>query len=51
MNKIIFVRYVPLTKKIVEDFYMRDLIGFGYKVEYWDITKLFWNQDYSREMI
>ena len=43
MNKIIFIRYIPLTKKIVEDFYMKDLIGFGYKVEYWDITKLFWN--------
>ena len=43
MNKIIFIRYIPLTKKIIEDFYMKDLIGFGYKVEYWDITKLFWS--------
>jgi len=50
MNKIIFIRYIPLTKKIVEDFYMKDLIGFGYKVEYWDITKLFWNQSYGFEI-
>lgn len=41
MNKIVFFRYLPLTKKIVEDFCMADLAISGYSIEYWDITSLF----------
>lgn len=40
-NKVIFLRYLPLTKKIEEDFYLLTLYNSGYEVEYWDITKLF----------
>lgn len=41
MHKIVFFRYLPLTKKIVEDFCMAELAEAGYCIEYWDITALF----------
>lgn len=37
-KKVIFVRYLPLTKKISEDFYFQDLITNGVEVEYWDVS-------------
>lgn len=44
MNKIIFFRYLPLTQKVAEDFCMSDLARLGYRVEYWDLSLLFWKQ-------
>lgn len=38
---IVFFRYLPLTQKIIEDFYMKELVSFGYEVDYWDISSLF----------
>lgn len=49
MNKIVFLRYLPLTKKVVEDFYMEELSKEGYVIEYWDITRLFWKDMNSVE--
>lgn len=44
--QIVFFRYLPLTQKIVDDFYMKEIVSFGYDVDYWDITPLFFsNQD------
>ena len=37
-NKIIFVRYLPLTQKISEDFYFEEISSSGIKVEYWDVS-------------
>jgi len=37
-NKIIFVRYLPLTKKILQDFYFEEISSTGAKVEYWDVS-------------
>lgn len=42
MDKIIYIRYLPLTQKVMNDFYMPNLANEGYQVEYWDITALFW---------
>lgn len=42
-NKIIYIRYLPLTDKIVQDFYMHQIVEIGIAVEYWDISKLFFN--------
>lgn len=40
-HKIIYLRYLPLTEKIITDFYFREFSEYGYEVEYWDITTLF----------
>lgn len=37
-NKIVFVRYLPLTQKISEDFYFEEISSAGIKVEYWDVS-------------
>lgn len=41
IEKIVFLRYLPLTKKIKEDFFMEEMFSCGFKVEYWDITSIF----------
>ena len=43
-NKIVFFRYLPLTRKVKEDFYMSEMASWGYDVEYWDMTTLFFNK-------
>lgn len=40
-NKVIFLGYLPLTKKTAEDFCLSILYNAGYEVEYWDVTKIF----------
>lgn len=40
-DKIIYIRYMPLTKKIYTDFYMEEVEKAGLEVEYWDLTALF----------
>lgn len=42
-NSIVFFRYLPLTKKVRDDFYMNDLVFMGYRVEYWDLTRVFYH--------
>lgn len=39
-SKIIYIRYIPLTRKIYDDFYMQDVIANGIEVEYWDISRM-----------
>ncbi len=40
-NKVIFIRYLPLTKQVEQEFYFSDILQAGICVEYWDISKLF----------
>ena len=35
INKVVFFRYLPLTKKVFGDFYMQELQNAGFDVEYW----------------
>lgn len=35
IEKVIFFRYLPLTKKVYSDFFLEELINAGFKVEYW----------------
>lgn len=44
-EKVIYIRYMPLTKKIYSDFYMQEVIDAGLSVEYWDITPLFFKEN------
>lgn len=40
IKKIIYVGYMPLTDKVIEDFYINDALLHNYVVEYWDISHL-----------
>lgn len=48
-NKVIYIRYIPLTAKIYEDFYFQQVMDSGIKVEYWDISKLFFKSGINQE--
>jgi hypothetical protein len=48
-SKIIFLRYIPLTKKIYEDFYMEVIQSRGIVLEYWDLSELFFKSNYDQE--
>lgn len=48
-DKVIFLRYIPLTEKICRDFNMNSIIGAGIKVEYWDFTALFFDHPHDQE--
>jgi hypothetical protein len=40
---------MPLTVKVYNDFYMKEAIGLGLNVEYWDITDVFFKNKYNME--
>jgi len=40
-NKVIYIRYNPLTQKVYNDFYFNEVESIGLKVEYWDVSSLF----------
>ena len=48
-NKLIYIRYMPLTAKIYKDFYMKEAADAGIEVEYWDITALYFRHDVGQE--
>ena len=48
-SKIIYIRYIPLTRKIYDDFYMQDVIANGIEVEYWDISSIFYSSKLEQE--
>ena len=48
-TKLVYVRYMPLTSKIFNDLYMDEAIKAGIMVEYWDISKLFFQQAFGME--
>lgn len=41
MKKVICISYVPLTLKIAEDFYLDYLFSDNANVEYWDMTRVY----------
>lgn len=48
-EKIIFLRYIPLTEKIYRDFNMQAVIDAGIRIEYWDFTSLFFEHSFEQE--
>ncbi len=40
-NKVVYLRYFPLTNKIVKDFYMLEVLKNNIEVEYWDLTSIY----------
>ena len=49
IKKIIFINNVPISNKIIEDFYFNELLKGGFLLEYWDVSQIFFpkilNQD------
>lgn len=45
VTKIIFIGYQPLTKKVIEDFYFRNLEAENYKIQYWDLTEIYFKHN------
>jgi hypothetical protein len=41
MEKVVYISYQPLTKKFYNDYYLDTCIENGLKIEYWDITKIY----------
>lgn len=39
--KVVYIRYLPLTREIEQKFYFEALLQAGFEVEYWDISKLY----------
>lgn len=48
-SKVIYIRYIPLTRKIYDDFYMRDIMENDIEVEYWDISSIFYSSKLEQE--
>lgn len=48
-NKLIYIRYIPLTAKITADYYMKEAAETGIEVEYWDISALFFKNNFGQE--
>lgn len=48
-DTLIYFRYIPLTAKIYDDFYMKAAIEAGVKVEYWDLSRLFFPNAFGLE--
>ena len=48
-KKLIYIRYIPLTQKVFEDFYMGEAMKAGLEVEYWDFTSIFFKNQFGLE--
>ena len=46
---VIYFGYIPLTVKIWNDLYMNAVMNEGIRVEYWDLSRLFFNSSYGQE--
>lgn len=50
INKVIYIGYQPLTVKIREDFYMKNLLNEDFEVEYWDLTDIYFKNILKDEL-
>lgn len=48
-KNIVYLRYLPLTLKVYNDFYVKEAINLGLNVEYWDLTSLFFKPNENIE--
>jgi hypothetical protein len=51
ITQIIFIAYQPITLKFKKDFYVEKLMQEGFKIEYWDLSKIFNRQTNINEEI
>lgn len=41
IKKIIFIYNLPISNKIIEDFYFNEFLKEGFIIEYWDVSQIF----------
>lgn len=50
IKNIILVGYMPLTEKVIKDFYINDALLQNYVVEYWDLSYLIFPNVYDKKL-
>lgn len=48
-SKVVYIRYIPLTRKIYEDFYMQEVKANVIDIEYWDVSAIFYSSNFGQE--
>ena len=51
IKKIIFIYNVPISDKIIEDFYFNELLKGGFLIEYWDVSKIFFSKTLNQDKL
>mgnify|MGYP000271146221 CR=1 FL=1 len=49
IKKIIYIGYMPLTEKVINDFYIEDALLHNYNIEYWDLSHLIFPDIFYKE--
>jgi hypothetical protein len=47
IRKLIITYYLPLTAKLEKDFYLEEFTAEGFEVEYWDLSKIFFDHPFA----
>lgn len=49
--KVIYISYIPLSPKILKDFFINDLRQNGIETAYWDLSKLYFPKQFKKKDI
>ena len=50
INKVVYIGYQPLTEKVMEDFYFRNLKEKGIIIEYWDLSEIYFKGIFNNNL-
>lgn len=50
IKKVIFIGYLPLTEKVIADFYFKCLFERGFSVEYWDLSAIYFLRNFGEQV-
>lgn len=50
INKVVYIGYQPLTEKIKEDFYFKNLKEKGIEIEYWDLSEIYFKGVFNNQL-
>ena len=50
IKKVIFLGYLPLTEKVIADFYFKSLFERGFSVEYWDLSSIYFLRNFNEQV-
>ncbi|KIC63419.1 hypothetical protein [Chryseobacterium taiwanense] len=50
INKVVYIGYQPLTEKVKEDFYFKNLKEKGIKIEYWDLSEVYFKDLFNDQL-
>lgn len=49
ITKVVYIGYQPLTEKVKEDFYFKNLKKKGIAIEYWDLSEIFFKGIFNHQ--